>query len=203
VPSAPSSFGQNLREVLVPKAAVIRVIHGVSLHKKPALAATSVVPPLKLLAPVVAAQIHILSPFPEVIVLRGALQHFTSEGKLANGALSAVRATQLETHALFLCQVTVTGRLSGGFLHRVQRCDHLRSMMWSSMPAISAVFRIIHTTPGGSSSRGDFRIPDLDVENVNFRIVVDFQGSSVQDFSTFEVRYRCSTAGSAFSFTAV
>ena len=67
-----------------------------------------------------------------------------------------------------------------------------------------AVFRIIHTTPGGSSSRGDFRIPDLDVENVNFRIVVDFQGSSFQDFSTFEVRYTVvTTAGSAFSFTAV
>ena len=58
-----------------------------------------------------------------------------------------------------------------------------------------AVFRIIHTTPGGSSSRGDFRIPDLDVENVNFRIVVDFQGSSFQDFSTFEVRYRCYNSG--------
>jgi hypothetical protein len=105
VPLALLFCGQNLLEVFVPKAAVVSVIHGVSLHEKPALAATSVVPPLNLLAPAVATQIHILSPFPEIVVLRGSLQHFTSEGKLADGALSAVRAAQLKTHNLLSIQI--------------------------------------------------------------------------------------------------
>jgi hypothetical protein len=105
VPLALLFCGQNLLEVFVPKAAVVSVIHGVSLHEKPALAATSVVPPLNLLAPAVATQIHILSPFPEIVVLRGSLQHFTSEGKLTDGPLSAVRATQLKTHNLLSIQI--------------------------------------------------------------------------------------------------